>query len=40
MSGETYFRSGRVPWLGLAAAAVLSAALIAVAAVNVRRRDF
>jgi hypothetical protein len=40
MNGETYFRTGRVPWVGLAAAAALSAALIAVAAVNVRRRDY
>jgi hypothetical protein len=40
MNGETYFRTGRVPWLGLAAAAALSAALIATAAVNVNRRDY
>lgn len=40
MSGEAYFRTGHVPWLGLAAAAAVSAALVAGAAVNAARRDF
>lgn len=40
MSGETYFRTGQVPWLGLAAAAAVSAALIWTATVNIARRDF
>lgn len=40
MSGETYFRSGHVPWLGLAASTALSAALLAAAALNLTRRDF
>jgi hypothetical protein len=40
MNGETYFLTGQVPRLGLTAAAALSAALIATAAVNVHRRDY
>jgi hypothetical protein len=40
MTGETYFRTGHVPWLGLGAAAALSAALISTAAINVERRDY
>jgi hypothetical protein len=40
MSGETYFRLGRVPWPGLAAAGMVAAGLIAAAATNVSRRDY
>jgi ABC-2 type transport system permease protein len=40
MSAETYFRSGRVPWIGLIVTAAISAAMLYAAAVNVTRRDF
>lgn len=40
MSGETYFRSGTVPWGGLAVSAVVATALAYSAAVNLARRDF
>jgi ABC-2 type transport system permease protein len=40
MSGETYFRSGALPWPGLLASAVLSAAMLYIAAMNIARRDF
>ena len=40
MSGEGYFRGGRVPWLGLFASAAASAAMLYVAAQNVARQDF
>ena len=40
MSGEAFFRAGRVPWLGLFASAAVSAALLYGAAVNLDRRDF
>ena len=40
MSGEAFFRTGRMPWLGLFAAASLSAALLYGAARNFARRDF
>jgi hypothetical protein len=40
MTAETYFRSARVPWIELAAAATLSAALIYAAAANIDRRDY
>jgi ABC-2 type transport system permease protein len=40
MSGETYFRTGRLPWGGLLAAAAGSAALHAAAIVSLTRRDF
>jgi hypothetical protein len=40
MSGETYFRTGSVPWAGLLASAVFSAALLFAAARNLARRDF
>lgn len=40
MSAQTYYQSGDVPWLGLAAAAALSLALLYGAVVNIRRRDF
>jgi hypothetical protein len=40
MSGETYFRSGHLPWGGLLAAAAVSAALFYGAVANFARRDF
>jgi hypothetical protein len=40
MSGETYFRTDGVPWLGLLASAAASAALLVAAARNVERQDF
>jgi hypothetical protein len=40
MSGESYFRTGAVPWLGLLAAAGASAALLYAAAFNIAQRDF
>jgi hypothetical protein len=40
MSGERYFRTGSVPWLGLAASAAASAALLWGAAASFARRDF
>jgi hypothetical protein len=40
MSAETYFRNGRVPWLGLLGAAAASTALFYAAVVNIQRRDF
>jgi ABC-2 type transport system permease protein len=40
MSGELYFRTGQVPWLGLLSTAAASAAMLYLAAVNIARRDF
>ena len=40
MSGETWFRTGQLPWGGLLASAALSAVLYALAARNLARRDF
>jgi uncharacterized membrane protein YhhN len=40
MDGETYFRSGRLPWLGLLASAVVSAAMLFAASRNLARQDF
>lgn len=40
MSGETYFRTGQVPWAGLAVSAALSATLLYGASVSFARRDF
>ena len=40
MSGELYFRSGELPWLGLALSAVLSGAMLYGAMVNITRQDF
>jgi hypothetical protein len=40
MSGESYFRNGELPWLGLLASMAISAALLYGAAVNVERRDY
>jgi ABC-2 type transport system permease protein len=39
MSGEAFFRTGRLPWLGLLASAALSTALLYGAAANLARRD-
>lgn len=40
MTGESYFRTGEAPWLGLLASAAASFALMYGAALNVARRDF
>jgi hypothetical protein len=40
MTGQSYFRSGDVPWAGLAFALVASGALIYAAVRNIERRDF
>jgi ABC-2 type transport system permease protein len=40
MSGEVYFRTGGLPWVGLLTTAALSAAMLYGAAVNTARRDF
>ncbi len=40
MSGETYFRYGRIPWLGLIASLAVSALMMFVAVRIYERRDF
>jgi len=40
MSGDSYFRTGRLPWLGLFASAAASAAMLWLAALSISRRDF
>jgi len=40
MSGETYFRYGRIPWLGLLTSLAVSALMIFVAVRIYERRDF
>lgn len=40
MSGESWFREGRLPWPGLLATAAISASLYYGAVVNLVRRDF
>jgi hypothetical protein len=40
MSGESWFRDGRLPWPGLAAAAAISASIYYGAVRNLARRDF
>jgi ABC-2 type transport system permease protein len=40
MSGETYFRTGQLPWGGLLVSGALSAALLYGASANFSRRDF
>ncbi|PYQ29008.1 MAG: hypothetical protein DMF56_12040 [Acidobacteria bacterium] len=40
MSGESWFRSGRLPWLGLAGSIAASAFIYYGALVNLTRRDF
>jgi hypothetical protein len=40
MSGEIYFRSGGLPWLGLLASAAASAAMLYTASRNIARQDF
>jgi hypothetical protein len=40
MSGESYFRHGQLPWIGLLLSAALSAALQFGAAATIARRDF
>ena len=40
MDGETYFRDGGLPWLGLLASAAASAAMLVAASRNLARQDF
>jgi hypothetical protein len=40
MSGESYFRSGHVPWIGLTIAAAIAALFYVAAARNLARREF
>jgi hypothetical protein len=40
MDGELYFRGGGLPWLGLAASAAVSVAMLFAATQNIARRDF
>jgi ABC-type transport system involved in multi-copper enzyme maturation permease subunit len=40
MSGETYFRTGSLPWVGFLTSAVLATALLYSAAETLERRDF
>jgi hypothetical protein len=40
MSAESYFRTGSLPWLGVAASAAISAGVLYGAARNFARRDF
>lgn len=40
MNGESYFRSGSLPWAGLLISAVLATALLYSAAESLERRDF
>ena len=40
MSGETYFRTGALPWVGFLTTAVLASALLYSAAETLERRDF
>ena len=40
MNGETYFKTGSLPWTGLLTSAVLASALLYSAAETLERRDF
>jgi hypothetical protein len=40
MSGESYFRTGALPWAGLLVSAVIATALLYSAAETLERRDF
>ena len=40
MSGETYFRTGALPWMGFLTTAVLASALLYSASETLERRDF
>jgi len=40
MNGESYFRTGSLPWTGLLTSAVLTTALLYGAAESLERRDF
>jgi ABC-type transport system involved in multi-copper enzyme maturation permease subunit len=40
MSGESYFRTGALPWMGFVTSAVLASALLYSAAETLERRDF
>jgi hypothetical protein len=40
MNGESYFRHGGIPWIGLLTTGAIAAGLLRTAAVNLVRRDF
>ena len=40
MSGETYFRTGALPWAGLLASGVAAAAMLSAGTWNFARQDF
>jgi ABC-2 type transport system permease protein len=40
MNGEVYFRTGRLPWLGLLASAAVSVTALYAATINIARQDF
>jgi hypothetical protein len=40
MSGESYFKTGSLPWAGLLTSAVIATALLYSAAETLERRDF
>jgi hypothetical protein len=40
MSGESYFRTGSLPWAGFLTSAVIATALLYSAAETLERRDF
>jgi ABC-type transport system involved in multi-copper enzyme maturation permease subunit len=40
MNGESYFRNGSLPWMGLVTSAVIASALLYSAAETLERRDF
>jgi ABC-2 type transport system permease protein len=40
MTGEVFFRTGHLPWLGLIAAALISTSVLYLASVNIAKRDF
>lgn len=40
MTGEGWFRTRQIPWIGLVASAALSTSLLYAATVNIARRDF
>jgi hypothetical protein len=40
MSGETYFKTGSLPWAGFLTSAVIATALLYSAAETLERRDF
>jgi hypothetical protein len=40
MSGDVYFRTGHMPWIGIAASLAVAAVLLRAAQTNLARRDF